>query len=524
MTTSVSVSCSSRRKLPAVAGAETHEWTTWLLMVAVLVAIYSPAVMARYGFSDDFYQFFGAADGGAPIPLGGGRLVLASLLRVLAGRIQTIGSLGFLRLFSLMGLIGLSTVFYVILRRLSPRPLPRAAFCVGLATLPTLLEFTAWASCCLFPATACLSSVAAILAWRAFIPTEIQWTRRAALLGGAFVLMEISEATYQPCMMWFWTTLLVYVLDEQALRSPAYRRQLGQTILAGLVYLAVGFLLLKLSVALSDIPPDRRVQLVQSPAAKVYSLVREQMPLALNLWHLAEPARKGLIVLVAATTALVVFFGYLARCSRYLRQAAIRTTGLGGWNVAGWTGMLLFVLACSHTHWLVIDENPMNYRLVGSLAGAILVIAFWAALELAHLITLESRRRTIETLGAAALITSTSLLGVYHLHRYWITPYTTGYRYVLHCLRQPSHELIRHVHVIRQSAYEGLVPEWIVYDFGRPLTNPPWAPPGLVKAALAELGDCAPPVERITHGTADESIPAGDGILVIDMRKLAEFR
>lgn len=516
------VTCGSSSGNPEFSRVGTCQRTTWLLMVTVLVALYLPVITARYGFSDDFYVFLGEADLATPLYLSAGRLVPAAGQQLLFGRIHTVGSLGILRGVSLIGLIGLCSIFYLLLRRLTDSPLQQVALCLGLATLPSLLEFVAWACCWLYLPAACLSSVAGVLTLGAFTSNDSSRSRRAVILGTAFLLMLVSVATYQPSAMWFWVVVLICLLDDSVLHSADARRRLGQVIVAGLMFLLVAFVLFKLALVLSGIVPDSRGQLLRTPDAKAYSLVREQLSLALNLWHLAEPARKGTIVAVAAITATVIILGYLVFCRRHLRQPD--KGDRRRWReVFTWTGMVLLVVTCSHAHWLVIDENPMNYRLVSSLAGAVLILAFWALREFSRL-TREDRRRTVQTMAAVILLIGTVALGAYHLQRYWIEPYTTGYRYVLYCLRQTPQEPFRHVHVIRQSPYDGLVPQWTVYDFGRPLTDPPWVPSGLVRAALAEMQTAAPRVERITHGDASEPIPTGRGILVIDMRKIAEFR
>jgi hypothetical protein len=493
-------------------------------MTAVLVALYAPVTTARYGYSDDFHLFYMTDDCGAGLYRRAGRPVAALAQQFLYGRIETLSSLGILRGFAVAGVVGLSSVFYLATRRLTPSPLPRAAFGLGLATLPPQQVMAAWASCWLYPAAAVLASLAALVTMRAFAPGDVRGIGRAGRLAGAFLLVWISLATYQPSAMWFWVVAMVCLLDGRFLTSRRYRRQVGWTIAAGLVFLAACFLLFKLYFLLADVTPEGRYRFLSHPLTKSHALVREQVPLALNLWHLAEPARKTGIILAAGASTLLILLGFLASSARYLAEAAVREEPIQRWRVlAARAGLMLLVAACSHAHWLVIDENPINYRVVAALTGSMLVAVFWAILELGRLIASDHGRQAVQIATATILIALAVLLGSNHLHRYWIVPYTTGYRYVLDCLREQANENTRHVHMIRQSPEDGIVPQWIVYDFGRPLSHPPWVPNGLVRAALAELPR-PPRIERITQGTAEEPAPRGPGILVIDMRKLVNFR
>ena len=94
---------------------------------------------------------------------------------------------------------------------------------------------------------------------------------------------------------------------------------------------------------------------------------------------------------------------------------------------------------------------------------------------------------------------------------------------MLHTMRDGISDDTSRIHLVRQGTHDGYVSEWFIESFGRPATERDWTIEAIVSSALRDSG-IHHRVETITHGSGSDPIPTDEGTLVIDMRKMVQFR
>ncbi len=493
------------------------------LIILVLAFVYAPCISAVYGFSDDFKVFFTGSEGIIRWTYANGRPLLAMIREMTLDEIDCVSSLGWMRAISIVGVIGLSLTFYHIIRQIAG-PKESLAFCIALATLPSIQIFGAWALCMHMPYAAIAASWSAVFVVRAtevFPESRFKAATRWLI---ALVLILVTSSLYQPSVMWYWTAALIFIIDNRFLSEASHRRKVLWLVGSGLFFLFACFLVQKLFFAVSSIEPAARVTLASNPLFKLYWFARIQAPLALNLWHLMDSSNKLLSLGPACISLGIICSGYVLNCRRFLqvaqghpdRRHRLRILTLR-------TSLIVLVVGLTHTHWLVIEESPQSYRVIAALAAAVWALLFWSLIEIIDA-GFSGKSRFVIRRGSLAWIAIIALFTCqWSLQRYWIIPYGTAYRYVVYSLRANLTENITHVHVVRQGRGDGIVKEQLIDNFSIPMAHHPWMVEGMVIAALKDSGR-KPKSMTITHSDPSEPAPLEEGTLVIDMRDMVLWR
>ncbi|TWT84219.1 hypothetical protein CA13_56950 [Planctomycetes bacterium CA13] len=492
------------------------------LIVLFVALVYSPCVAAVYGFSDDFTVFFGNSQSFVRWTYANGRPLLGLIRELTLHEVADVRTLSLFRAISLVGIIALSLTFYRRLRTIA-EPGESAAFAIGIATLPSIQVFAAWALCMHMPYSAVTAAWAAIGAERAF--SAWAESRKAFLAWWFFALglMLVTSSIYQPSLAWYWTAAIVPVLDRRFRRDAVFRRNVLLTVGSGLVFLAACFVFQKAFFALTQVTPAGRVTLTNDPLSKLYWFMRIQLPLSLNLWNLMNPLSRIQSLAPACLAMLVVVAGICFGGKRRYRISCDSNQQAEGskWRIISiQVTVLVLLILLTHAHWLLVEASPQNYRVIAALAASCCILVLWSIKEILAVMGMSAR-------AARLVLMTIAILTLFHcqwsLQRYWITPYQLGYRYVVATLREGLTEQTQHIHVIRQGREDGIVSQQRIDNFSIPMSYHPWMIEGLLRAAMKDVRGQSGQI-RVTHSATSEPSEIGDDGLLLDMRKLKWFR
>ena len=494
-----------------------------LLVVLTISFVYAPVITAHFGYSDDFSVFFTDVDS-VEWAASQGRPLLAYVRHMTLDGIENVDSLRVLRAAALVGVLGITLTFFQIMRCITEHRFERFAFCLALATLPSVQTTVAFAVCWHMPFASLLSCWAAILVAKAADTTRISIGTALYWLV-AMSLVLASASLYQPGIMWYWPVLLIYLLDPQFLSSDKQRRKVKVVFASGLVFLVLCFLAQKTYFLFSIVEPAERVALTNNPFEKLYWFARIQMPLALDLWYVMDSSNKITSLGTACLTIAIILAGYFLNCRHYLAAAYQQdfTHRQRLHVLLTRTVLVVLVVGLAHTHWLVIRDSPQNYRIIAALAVVVWVSVFWSLQQLASTISITRTQSVVRRTVLSCLVIVAMFSCQQNLQKYWIIPYTTAYRFIVFSLRTQLTEAKTHIHVVRQGRRDGIVSDQLIDSFGSPLTHQPWTIQGIINAALKESG-----VEhremKVTHSDGSEPIPDNANTLVIDMRQMVLWR
>ncbi len=496
-----------------------------LLVAAVLLLTYAPLAQAQYGFGDDFILLLSDE----PLEyayLKDGRPVFALAQLLVHRPIQRLDQFGYLRFATSVAITAIAFFFFRQVRRLGGTRVEHAALAIALGTLPCLHTYVAQANFWLAPLAGLTVLWAAALTFRAsehvHAPQQVASPRFVPPL----LLMLIAAAAYQPMLSWYWTMVVIYLLDRRYLSSAAYRKRVYYQIAVGLAFFVVCFIAFKLYFVLFQSNAKPRTQLTGQPFEKLYWFARIQLPLALNFWHLMDSSKRLLTLGIAAISLALMLTGYIVSCLRYrsrLRRPAWKDARKRRGVLVTRTILIAIVLLLTHVHWLAIAISPQSYRIIASLGVATLLLLYWSLRQLSALI--PNRRVAVRLRQAclAAVAFATVFSCQHYSDKYWIAPHRTAYGYMLLTIRDGMGDDIKRIHLVRQGTHDGYVSEWFIESFGRPATERPWTIDAMVQSALRDSG-VRHHVETITHGAGSDPIPDDSGTLVIDMRKMVLFR
>ncbi|PQO45458.1 hypothetical protein [Blastopirellula marina] len=492
-----------------------------LLIVAVVLGLYRPAIQGNYGAADDFPTFFPVDNHIPEIYRADGRPVLELLLGIVDGSVDQLKDLGRLRGISVIG-IGLLcvTIFYAT-RRLLPRDEYRLAVAVAVGGLPTLIVFAAWATVWSYAWGAMLAVLAGMVTWRGCR------LREAGSIFSAVVCWLISSLllilifwTYQPLVSWFWLVALIAVLDGRFLRNRFYRRECTWLAATGFVQMGLCFVALKVFILVSGVEPKSRVQLLSDPLAKAMALGRTTVTMVLDQWQVVDVDRKPLMLAIAAVSLLILVAGFVVAW----RSAGQKMRAGVGLRLL-WLAAIAFCLAMTHVHGLAADVNVKNYRTIGALCVGTTILLAWAMSQLCDAFLSAKQSRRAHQALACGLIVLSLFMARWNLVHYWTSPYAVGYQYLVEELEAKFTPSTRRIHLVRQTVDDGIVTQHAIHSFARPLSEPEWVMPGILVAALRELPD-EPDLSTLTltHSLSADEAPSGEDVVVIDLRELKKFR
>lgn len=495
------------------------------LILLLLVLTYSPLVWAEYAYGDDYWLLLSDAESGAAY-LRDGRPLFALAQHFIHLNIAGISQLSVMRFLAAVWVGLISIQFFRLAKPLGGTPAERVCLAVAVGTLPCLHTYVAQANFWLAPLAGCFTIQCSILVWQTISDRSLSTTKTITYLGTAFFLYMCTATTYQPMLAWYWTAVLIFILDKQYLARAEHRRQVHLVIAIGLAFLCFYYVSFKLFFAVFDVSAKPRTQLTQAPLYKLYWFLRIQLPLALNFWHLWNPLQKLATLGIAAFSLALISGGYFLNSVRHLRLSA-QQANPPGTNpmrvVLLRTGLLLTVVLLTHVHWLAIEDVPQSYRVIAPLGVAVLLMIYWSLLQYSTLLRTSALVARIRPAIAVALATAVMLICQYQAYRYWVAPQTMSYRFLLAELRDKLREDHATVHIIRQGSEDGLVQTYFIESFGRPSSERDWTLDAMIRSAANDSG-VAHDIRQVTSTKAGDPVPADKGVLVLDMRNIRTFR
>jgi len=503
----------------------------WLIAVAVICGLtlttYRPVGRSTYAALDDFEIFYTDVDV-EKIFRESGRPLLGLAHRAVSPYIYHLEDLKWLRRISLGGICLLGTLLFSATKPLARDPVSRAMLVIALLCLPSITVLSAWATVWTFPWGAALGLGAGMVAWSAIRGWFVGWRWRCLVLLGMSTAMVLAAMfIYQPSVSWFWVMGLVVVLDSRFTRYRTHRRRVFCLLAVGLLQLVICFAALKLYLLLAVVDPQERTLLLADPVAKLTMLFRVVVPMVLSQWQVVDVTRKPFILMLSGISMAAVVTGLVIRSARILAgQSQGRVKAGPRRLIALWLVAILVMLTLAHIHWLAVDANVKNYRTVTTLAVGVTLLLWHTTFQLARGLMRPEYRNLFIWAVSLGLVTLAVGKARSNLDRYWISPYTTGYQFLVRTLQEELTPEIKRIHLVRQSPEDGIVPPGLIHNFGRPLTEVPWVTQGLVTVALRDLPGEAWTEQPLEITDSLEMIDtAGDtSILVIDMRQLKRFR
>jgi hypothetical protein len=499
------------------------------IILAVVLLTYGPLYLADYAITDDYaYMLAGDGAGDANVYLADGRPVYYLMQVYVQNHVRDIQQLKWFRFGCIVFTAVLAIVFYHLAKHVGGSKLERSAFAIALAALPSLHDPLAMALLWLTPLASLAACFAAVQTRRVFsqrsgVPVPY-WKLICPLL-----LMLACGALYQSMLAFYWSVVLLFVLDPRFLRSQAYRRTIAAVVILGFVYFACCFVSMKAYIMASGVTAHSRTGLADNPLEKIYWFLRIQLPLALNYWQLMISGTRLLPLATATITGGILAYGYFAYGSRIYKKSACNSP-----IVESPRRLLLLHLALvgmlillSHVHWLAMKQLPQSYRILGPLGVSVWILMFWAVRQIIN----RHLPRVSRVRFRSAMMTAIAFSAIFVCQKHSeliASSNSLAYRYVLYCLRDGLQARHDSIHVILQGQEDGVVEQYYIECFGRPPAEAYWTIKHWMKVALREL-NLLNQVQNITYSdTASivllEDSTSKENTLTIDMRKLKLFR
>jgi len=503
-----------------------ERWLVSGAILFVLILTYAPLVWAEFAYGDDYWLLLSDQESGAAY-LADGRPIFAAAQHYIHLRITDIGQLSGMRLLASVWVGLIAIQFFHLARRLGGSTLEHACLAVLLGTLPCLHTYVAQANFWLAPLAGCATIAATMFIWQAMRSDSRSILRRGFQVCAAYFLYLCTAATYQPMLAWYWTVVVLLLLDQRYVRCAGYRRRIHAVIGIGLLFLCLYYVTFKLFFVAFGIEAKGRTQLTTAPLYKLYWFLRIQLPLALNLWHLWNPTQRLLTLGTAALGLATLSAGYITACwndSRQIPEGPDRNDSKVLRRIAIQRGLLLCCAGLmTHVHWLVIEDVPQSYRVIAPLGTAALIALYWSCRQLLQFIGNE----TVQQRASRAILVSAAISAIlicqYTAYVYWVAPQTTSYRFLMAEIRERLTTEHSTIHLIRQGPEDGLVAEYLIESFGRPSSERAWTIDAMTRSALKDAG-VPHKVQTVTNGANTDKIPEDADVLVVDMRRISNFR
>ena len=338
-----------------------HDALAFLLLLIAVVCTYQAAILADYGFRDD-YVFLSRAERGDPYDeslLVLGRPLLSLLYYLVFPSVHQVENLKIVRGFCILLIAVLAWCLYRAFRRGGWPWIPCLAGSYLLCCLPSFQVYASWTACGLYPLGMLIACLAWRLAQRAVSRNAdgFSWIRAAL----AALLLLISLTLYQPAGMYFFVFMAIGSFRPEDENRPLLRPflQVSAIVLAGFLLALATF---KMGEILS--PPDHdlgaRVELFNDVPGKIMWFLQEPLTKALNLVSIPHAT------LPAFPVAALICVGLLS----YFR---------GGWRrrLAAF-GMAMVLIPLAHAPSLVTSENWASYRSEGALTSLVALYALFA--------------------------------------------------------------------------------------------------------------------------------------------------
>ena len=466
-------------RVHATAGRPLPGWLAFGVLLAIFLACYSSVWTHEYGFLDDYFDIVpGKQEWVMKKRIGEGRPLYAVLYGIL-----TTGGLHVadLRLFRLMGIVGLSLLAFSVFRALVRTGWDRfQSLCLSVilcTTLPSQL-FAAWATTSIFPFAALVSGFALLLAERSY---KLHCPRRRIFLAtGSVLILLLAICTYQTAAMFFWVMAAIILFQPES--SPKWIA--CRLVWYGIIFVAsmlLGFLVWKSGLAF--FPEVAEAGKYQEAGKSIsFDLVGKIEYLFQNLVSIVNfsflspyhfffspegaprPHSYNYAIqdaMIATALLYIIFSGLILYFEGSEKQRLLKCF------------MALSIIPLSHSPMLVIETDIILYRTQLAPTSLVVVYMFFA---LQGFIRSWRAFATVcmNTVLMIAVVLSV-LLAAYHVRSYIVIPQVEELEVMRFPLDQEDLSEIKNIHVIRPTpgGWESLAPLYRL-EFGFPSSPVDW--------------------------------------------------
>jgi hypothetical protein len=466
---------------------------TLLVIALAILAVFAPALTARYAFSDD-YPLLYMADHLGSNPWFGSNVFDATAVsgRPLAGLLDqfffsaagTIDNLWTVRLVGILGIVALAVFLHWALVRSGIPSSVAALIAVLICTQPAFVVFGSWATLFNVPYAAILGGGASLLIGAALDDRE-RWRDR---LVGATAVLVAALFVYQSAAMFFWIFLaigLVGIRNDSARAKRLVRAHLA----VGVVALAVAYVTTKVLIHMigSSAPNASRSTLVHDLVGKARWFVDSQLYHSLSLFDLTPSPWLAVAVAVVAVAGMYLL----------LRREAIRPLPVLAFAAA--------LMPLSFLPSLVVAENSPTYRVEVALTS---LIALYFSLGAVGLWLTTRDRLRLHVSGTAllradrlalaagiAFVAVSGALAARNVFSLMVEPQSTELR-VMRSQVAALPSRLPQVGFVQLSWYQGLTSRWYSDELGLSSSARPWVPEPAVDLILREEGRLPPAASR----------------------------
>lgn len=463
---------------------------------AAAILVYLPAVLATYGFSDDYAGLYLAHNDTRQIQAilrGCGRFINAVLFPFAFAQVETVAELSYLRAFAALGMGLLAVALASFAYRRGWTGPQSAALAFLICTTPSAALTVGWTQLFALP----LALLSTLLAY--WLQSNIRrtwWWNSLGYAVLAALFLSAAFCIYQPCAMFY---LVWLVLDHLPTRKVAQQPGPAAGLRALLIF-GLGAAAPYLSIVLQRAPNPRAAP-VTNVAAKLSWFVEQPLRNASGLFQLAPATAVSLIV------AVVFIVGIICYALRRQRRAACTLAGM------------LIATPLVYLPNLMIADNWAAYRALFSLAALVIIIAAFALRGvLTHPSVLGGVMVTVA--AVAAVICSDQI------RRGLIGPQVLELRLTQELLEQRAAEPLTAIHLV-QPQWTDCASDFLLYDeFGVATSLHPWTPRYFIWSVARS--QAAPEVRALSSLCVTSSqLPLSEaraGVLQLDLRELKNWR
>jgi len=371
-------------------------------------------------------------------------------------------------------------------------------------------------------------AVLALLLVDASSRVEASW-KQVEYLIYACLLLVVSQATYQPTAMCYWSLALIGVLYTPKLSARESFRTGLRYFIVGVASIVTYYVLVKVGLKLCGLSAIDRATFVS--VAGLPEKIRWFTRIVLfnnacSLWWAWPRSPWNWIVLTNIAGALILKFIQALRPK--LAASASGNDSLPtslAWNFLGTLPWLVIFFLSSHVYGLLVKENWASLRSTTAICCSVLVVGCYPTFVL-HTI---ARKQNIAWLVRCGQLCAIALTVYVFTASNWLMTNcgTEPLRAELGLIRFQIRDQIagekRHIHVIRPDWTMAVRPPVLNDEFGYPSAAADWATIPMINKTLREMGQ-NPREFRVTSAAPDAALPDEEDLILIDLRKLKYLR
>ncbi|MBI2515372.1 MAG: hypothetical protein HYV95_00500 [Opitutae bacterium] len=484
----------------------------WLLILVPLL-VYAPAVFQTYGMRDDYSHMREAREEPGKLvhfTASQGRPLYGAMLETTYEHMDSVDDLSWLRLTSVVLLIGLGIILWKQLDAAGWPEIDAAALGLGVTLLPAAQIGVGWA----IGWPWALSLILAVAGFAA-VETELEkggMKRAVGVIGGIFIYV-LASLIYPSNALFAVVPIAASALTKER-RTP---QELFRWVLlhVGVLIgsLIVAYLLLRGLFAAGVFHESTRMQLETNPFTKLLWFLWQPLPNALALFALRDDFHTGELFFWPVVAGIVALIIWVRRSEKVKSDP----TTLMAWQLC--LGVLPWA---AHAISLLAAEHSTGYRTLAALSGLVLTVVIVSLRRL----PLDKGIEPWAHYGGLAALLALLAFGAWHNTLSLIArPQGREWRLLNDAVTQTRFKPQTKVYMIELSLDDRSTDRVHQDEFGSLSAQGSWAPQEMFKAAMRERFPRGLPNGQSVVFTHGQKLPAeGAYDVVIDLRKLKQWR